>query len=173
MKESLPAHIRERAIQLSRTMTPYAVHQRLAAEGHKVGTTTVYRWIKTGAPSYVPPKTLDAPDEQGEPDDAEPDLPSELDLDLETLDFRACETLIKDVERYRIKARQDDAVRTYSTLARLELDIRERMHKLRPIKPPDPAKDPANIQARELLFRNLERMIVDAEKRAKASRGQD
>ena len=91
------------------------------------------------------------------------EVPDELaDVDVDALDFEALEKLDADCEKFRAEARRAADTRQYVQLARLQLEIRAAMKKLRPPPKVDPVADPAHLEARAIVLKRVEKMIANA-----------
>lgn len=173
---------RREAVKLARTMGARGAAEEMKRRGRPVSKSQLAEWSRSelgAAPAPQSPKPVPVKATKGgkatghtvavvEPIKPSPDpgaLPPELrDVDPTTLDFAALEELDKDVVDFRRAARKTKAVRTYAALARLQLEVRLAMHKVRPTPMVDPETDPANIEAATLLFARLDKLITVAEK---------
>lgn len=72
---------------------------------------------------------------------------------------------------YRRAAKDEDNIRAFAALARLEMEVRVAMNKVRPPARVDPDTDPANIEAAELLLERLGVLVSAAEGGAPAAPG--
>lgn len=175
-----------------------AAYTRLRARGEPVSARGVRNWIakEAGAPaaravtpqklvkvvrpirpsptpSKLPPLgPVPVPPDSDGGDDApgsdRPDLPDGLRVDVAALGWEALARLADDVKTFRAKARADDAPKLYAVLVRLELDVHERIERLRPPPEVDPELDPGNVAAADLLLRRLAGLVESAEGRAVA-----
>jgi transposase-like protein len=101
-------------------------------------------------------------------------------VDVYALDFSVLEVLEAEVAKERTTAREGGDTRQYVQLARLQIDLRGAMAKLRPPPKVDAAVDPANLEAREIVLKRLAKMVVNAReasviaaKRAAKGAGED
>lgn len=189
MPAAAPEAWRQEAVDLARTLGARGAAEEMRRRGRPVSKSALSDWSRqalgaaAGPPRPVatttkperprapaPATELEA-DPAGsivEPSPAPPDsdaLPPELQgVDPAALDFEALEELDRDVVAFRRVARADNAVRTYSALARLQLEVRLAMHKVRPTPPVDPETDPANVEAATLLTVRLAKLVAAAEK---------
>lgn len=181
MPAAKPPHVRLRAVELARTLGGRGAAAALAKEGVHVSKSVIDGWMREALASAQPsPSTASAgpPADAARPsglcaiplepnptaDGGRDDLPEGLrGIDPAALDFAKLETLERDVVTFRETAHGDGAVRTYSALARLEIEILSWKAKLRPppVVPPD--EDPANLQAKAQLRDRLERLRADTE----------
>jgi hypothetical protein len=125
----------------------------------------------SAAPSaaQVPPPLIPAPDASRPASRAGSDLPDELrGIDVEALGWEALKLLAVAARRFRDKAEADDAPKVFVELVRLEMDVHDRIERLRPPEPVDPETDPGNLAAGDLLMRRLEGLISSAEGKAGA-----
>jgi hypothetical protein len=169
-----------------------AAYARLRTEGHDVSARGVRNRIakgattKPGAAKGAPPPapapqllvkvkrapaasapTAPPPEASKPTSRAGSDLPDELrGIDVEALGWEALKLLASAARRFRDKAEADDAPKVFVELVRLEMDVHDRIERLRPPEPVDPETDPGNLAAGDLLMRRLDGLISSAEAKA-------
>lgn len=178
-----PALVAE-AVALARSLgSAEAAYERLRARGEDVSARGVRNWIakagkappeaatpqrlvklppRTPSPPFQPPPPDSDPGEGG-PDSDRAELPASLRVDVAALGWDALAKLAEDVAAFRASARADNAPKLYATLVRLELDVHERIERLRPPPELDPELDPGNLAAADLLLRRIAGLVEGAE----------
>jgi hypothetical protein len=117
--------------------------------------------------AQVPPCAVPTPEASKPKRRAGSELPDELrGIDVEALGWEALKLLAIAARRFRDKAEADDAPKVFVELVRLEMDVHDRIERLRPPEPVDPETDPGNLAAGELLMRRLDGLISAAEAKA-------
>jgi hypothetical protein len=142
-----PSTARTLALALSlrsKGLTLTEVVDRLAGKASK---TTVHRWVKEAeeagraAPAGVSAEAERLAEEPG---------PA---FDVDGVDVAELDAHIAEVGEMMKASKKD--VMDYVRLARLRADLIVARAKSRPVKPPDPNADPANIEARDLVRARL------------------
>lgn len=122
------------------------------------------------APSKKPRSTKPAKEREPEPSQpkapaTEPDVNAEvaelvsrlglLESDPDAYLAAVRERLLPDILRMQLEARNQVQLSAYRDLAKLELDVTARIIAMMPKPPPDPATDPANLEARDTVRATL------------------
>jgi hypothetical protein len=177
--------VRERAVELGKRTGCRGVVEALAKEGHVVGKTAVAEWLRQArqakagkappraqrprkapapAPASTPsPAASPAPPTAPEPDDDDDlDEADVLGADPAALDFIELLKLDQEVTRFLRQAAKAGEERRYGTFARLKLEVRTALEKMRPAPKVDPDKDPLSLAAREAVFAKLKKMVSKA-----------
>lgn len=188
MPSPKPSKIKERAIQLAKTLGVRGVAEQLAKEGFgKVGKSAVAEWLRTdrelraagvrpgaprratGSPGRAPistgtPEALEDEDDAPTPPAASrKGLPPELvGIDPSELDFHELEALDRQVTSFLGEAFRERNERRYVPLGRFKMELRTALNKLRPLPKVDPGVDPANLEAREAVLARIKKMIENA-----------
>lgn len=133
---------------------------RLNEAGHKVGKSTIANRVK--AAKATPGDTLPPVAQRGTPKST-PALGVEDILegaDLSALDFEDLEDLCEEIATFRRDARDNKDVRTYKDLAKLQMEARVALNKVRPPPRKDPNEDPDNIEAKRILIARVEALAA-------------
>lgn len=91
------------------------------------------------------------------------------DIDPGAMDFAELVKLDEEVTAFLRRAHKDEDERRYAVLARLKLDVRVALEKLRPAPKVDPDKDPMALAARDAVFSKLKKMVANAKAAAAPS----
>jgi hypothetical protein len=111
-----------------------------------------------------PTKPTKAPSRREQaPEDACFDEAALTAIDPEALDFAELVQLDEEVSRFRREAYADRDERRYAVLARLKLDVRQALEKMRPAPKVDPATDPVSLEARAAVLARLAKMVENAQ----------
>lgn len=184
MPAAKPKTARERAAALGRTMGVRGVAEQLAREGFDVGKSAVAEWLRedrarrAGAAQAGPQRARGTPPRPGgeqrpaavadagdDQEDAE--IGAEfLGADPSVLDFADLVKLDRQVTKFLLEAYRERDERRYATLARLKLEVRAALSKLRPPPKADPNSDPASLEARQAVLARLAKMLANAQEEA-------
>jgi len=177
--------VRDRAVELGRKMGCRGVVEALKREGHAVGKSAVAEWIRADkarragehqgkgqgkARGKAPATSRDPKPAKGRPagqekaeEEATGRTEEELvDVDPTALDFQELVKLDEEVTGFLRRAHQDEDERRYAVLARLKLDVRIALEKLRPAPKVDPDADPLSLAARTAVYGKLKKMVDNA-----------
>lgn len=147
---------RRKALALADKIGPDAAAEKLTQRGTPVTGRAIRKWAAAKEPKAPPPAPVPAEAQEGLP-------PEFVGIDPDALDYAALDELSRDIVGYRRDAKAAGQVRTYIPLARLEMEVRVALHKVRPPAKVDPETDPANVEAAELLLTRLEALVAEAE----------
>ena len=122
-----------------------------------IAVSTVYQRLKFMEQNGTP--KVDFPD-LDEPEPESESLPAELEgVDPMELDFAALAILDREVVAYRKEARRRSDVRSYRELAKLQLDVRVAMNKVRPPPKIDPEAAALAAEGKRILLARVDRLL--------------
>lgn len=165
----LTPHVRGRIQELdARGLSSRAISEALAKEGKKVSHVAVCEALKETNPAK-PAKATKRVAPKARPDDVDdlPDFSVPDDAPDEVVRLHARVRQVRDMITVA-KAGVDDGETTaalFRDLVKLEIDLTKSLVGLTPPKPPDPADDPANVDARDYLRAKILDLVENAERR--------
>lgn len=156
-----------RAMELLRTHSADRTIARMLEEGYEQLPTraTLHNWRKTAkARMKVRPRKVAQPEESPptQPSAREPEPSAATEAYTAGLRHR-----LAQVRQMADERREDEDVRGFRDLVKLESELVAKLASLVPPPEPDPERDPANVAARDVLAAHLRRMIEQAEQAAR------